>query len=116
MRGICADGKINRERLKDEYPRIMTCIEQLGMGFIFNYCEDCKLYMVCDFLSNWFPNKRENDVKVCGKNLHFDVMSLNTFLGTPNVNHIGLWVLFSPPPDHVIRHTLYNSSSMEKWT
>lgn len=49
--------KIDRETLRAKYPGSVTCIEKLGMLFIFNEWDNCNLDMVHEFLSNGFQKE-----------------------------------------------------------
>ncbi|MCD7458034.1 hypothetical protein HAX54_036967 [Datura stramonium] len=82
--------------------RILT----LDLDFMFNASGDCNLNMVREFLVNWMPKERLNQVKINGQIIEFAPKALNRLLGTPNVDPQPFVDMVKKPPYRNIRHTL----------
>ncbi|MCD7472484.1 hypothetical protein HAX54_013733, partial [Datura stramonium] len=77
---------------------------------------DCNLNMVMEFLANWMPKERSNQVKIRGQIIEFTPIALNRLLGTPHVDPQPFFKIVKKPPYRDIRNTLCGPNSVAKWT
>ncbi|MCE2055350.1 hypothetical protein HAX54_042444, partial [Datura stramonium] len=96
------------ERGKSLKPKLQA----LRLDFVFNDPGECNLNMVREFLANWKPKKRSNQVNIRGQLLKFTASTLNQFLGTPHMDPQPMRDLLLKPPYREIRHTLSGPNSV----
>ncbi|MCD7457799.1 hypothetical protein HAX54_036193 [Datura stramonium] len=90
--------------------RILT----LGLGFVFEAPGDCNFNMVREFLANWMPKERSNQVKIRGQIIKFASMALNRLLGTPHIDPQPFVKIVKKPTYREIRHTLCGPNSVAR--
>ncbi|MCD9560991.1 hypothetical protein HAX54_019858 [Datura stramonium] len=110
------DKFIHRNCFSLVFSHMVDRILSLGLGFMFNAPSDGNLNMVREFLANWMPKERSNQVKTKGKIIEFSPKALNRLLGTPNVDPQPFVDLVKKPPYRNIRHTLCGPNSIARWT
>ncbi|MCE3215100.1 hypothetical protein HAX54_000810 [Datura stramonium] len=110
------DMFIDRNFLSLVFPHMVDRILTLGLGFVFDALDDCNLNMVREFLANWMPKERSNQVKIRGKIIEFSPMDLNRLLGTPHVNPQPFVNMVKKTLYRDIRHTLCGPNSVAQWT
>ncbi|MCE3050208.1 hypothetical protein HAX54_046630 [Datura stramonium] len=83
---------------------------------MFDVPGDCNLNMVREFLANWMPKERQNQVKIRGQIIDYAPKALNRLLGTLNVDPQPFVDMVKKPPCRNIRHTLCGPNSVAWWT
>ncbi|MCD7446325.1 hypothetical protein HAX54_002188 [Datura stramonium] len=94
----------------EQEDRILTLV----LGFVIDAPGDCNLNMVREFLENWMPKERSNQVKIRGQIIEFAPMDLNRLLGTPNVDPQPFVNIVKKPLYRDIRHTLCGPNSVAR--
>ncbi|MCD9641697.1 hypothetical protein HAX54_028085 [Datura stramonium] len=110
------DMFIDRNYLSLVFPHMVDRILTLGLGFVFDTPGDFNFNMVREFLANWMPKERSNQVKIRGQIIEFAPMALNRLLGTPNVDPQPFVDMVKKPPYRNNRHTLCCPNSVAQWT
>ncbi|MCD9559550.1 hypothetical protein HAX54_017551, partial [Datura stramonium] len=77
---------IDIESLASEFPHIVDRFLTLGLGFVFNDSRECNFNIVREFLDNWVPNGRSNQVKIRGQIVNSSPAILNRILGSPSID------------------------------
>ncbi|MCE3049783.1 hypothetical protein HAX54_045776 [Datura stramonium] len=76
----------------------------------------CNLNMEREFLANWIPKERSNQVKIRDQIIEFAPIALNRLLGTPHDDPQPFIDIVKKPPYGDIRHTLCGTNSAARWT
>ncbi|MCE0481704.1 hypothetical protein HAX54_039644 [Datura stramonium] len=106
---------IDRETLALKFPRIVDRLYTLGLVFVYNDPGECNLNMLREFLSNWDPKERSNQVKIRGQIVNFSLVVLNRIHGSPRIDPQLFKNFILRPPYREIQHTLGVSNTIARW-